>query len=136
MQARASGLGVANIGISSINDPFLLSTDPVHLYDPMTLTLTPAAAASDAPEPGSWLLCLAGAAILLGSRKIKSKGKAGYRLPGALATARRFNRPSLRKDFWPESNHRQPLSHEARSSTARAWSSSSSVAGASRRNAR
>jgi hypothetical protein len=76
MQACASGLGIANIGIASINDPFLLSTDPVHLYDPMTLTLADAAAPSDAPEPGSWLLCLSGVAILV-------SGRIGIRWQGA-----------------------------------------------------
>ena len=70
--------GAITVSVKSRNRPSTIgpSRDPVHLYDPMTLTLTPAAAASDAPEPGSWLLCLAGATILL-------------------ATARRFNRPSI-----------------------------------------
>jgi len=67
MQARASGLGDTNIGISSINDPFVLSTDPVQMFDPMTLTVTDVAA--DVPEPESWLLCLAGLAILVWSKR-------------------------------------------------------------------
>jgi len=76
MQARASGRGETNIGISSINDPFLLGTDPVQMADPMTLTVTDGAAAT--PEPGSWLLCLSGAAILAWSRALRR------RLPGSM----------------------------------------------------
>src|SRR5215831_4801063 len=69
MQARASGLGDTNIGISSINDPFVLSADPVQRFDPLTLTVTDIAA--DVPEPGTWLLCLSGVAIPVFQRRIR-----------------------------------------------------------------
>lgn len=73
MQARARGLGLANIGIASINDPFVLSTDPVQSFDPLTLTVTDAASA--VPEPGSWLFCSSGIAILVGSGRVTSRLK-------------------------------------------------------------
>jgi len=53
MQTRASGVGVGNIAIAAINDPFLLDTDPVQ---PGALTFV----ASPVPEPGTGLLSLLG----------------------------------------------------------------------------
>jgi hypothetical protein len=65
MQVRARGIGATNIGIAAINDPFLLDTDPVQMFDPLTLTLTPAATA--VPEPKTLLTALAGLAGMLGA---------------------------------------------------------------------
>ena len=66
MQVRARGFGATNIGIAAINDPFLLSTDPVHLAHSVTLTLTQAEA--NVPEPRSFLLCLVPLGLLLWRR--------------------------------------------------------------------
>jgi hypothetical protein len=60
MQARGSGLLLANIGLAAINDPFLLSTDPVQPGVALDLAVAPAA---PVPAPATWMLLLAGLAL-------------------------------------------------------------------------
>ncbi len=61
MQARGSGLLLANIGLAAINDPFLLSTDPVLPGVALDLAVAPQA---PVPVPATWMLLLAGLALV------------------------------------------------------------------------
>jgi len=69
LYAYAFGVGAANMGIAAINDPFLVSTDPVQRFDTLSLTLTNV---DSVPEPDSRLLALAGSALLLGIRLVRA----------------------------------------------------------------
>lgn len=61
IQARASGRALLNTAIAAINDPFLLSTDPVLQGTPLQLTFTPVV--DTVPEPSTVLLVLSGVAM-------------------------------------------------------------------------
>jgi hypothetical protein len=67
LQARAWGQTGLNSAIASINDPFLLDTDPVQQGPPLLLTLTPV------PEPAAGIMLLIGmATMLIGCRTLVS----------------------------------------------------------------
>lgn len=61
VQARARGRALLNTAIAAINDPFLLSTDPVLQGTPLQLTFTPVV--DTVPEPSTVLLVLSGVAM-------------------------------------------------------------------------
>jgi len=60
MQARGEGVLAHNIGLSAINDPFLLSTDPVSPGVAMTLALGPP---TTVPGPATLILLMAGLGV-------------------------------------------------------------------------
>ena len=62
MQARGSGRMAANIGLAAINDPFILSTDPIQPGMALNIAVAPAVV----PLPAAWLV-LASGSLLTGA---------------------------------------------------------------------
>ena len=68
LEVQTGGLAFANIGIAAINDPFLLDTDPVQSFAPVTLTVSPRGASDAGPGACRAAACATGMAAWLRRR--------------------------------------------------------------------